>query len=117
MKGVGEAGDHAQAEAGFEQALAIDPHLIEARMHMVFIYLARGEKEKARHAADQLKQEAPNDVGVHFARGVLARLDGAYNKSLRSFDGMGRLKPAERVVGSYNAAALLNYPAPNEEAW
>src|SRR5882724_10489221 len=95
MKGFGEAGDHAQAEAAFEQALALDPHLLEARMHMVFIYLARGEKEKARRAADQLKQEAPNDVGVHFARGVLARLDGDYNKSLRSFDRMVRLNPAE----------------------
>src|SRR5216684_3181756 len=46
MKGFGEPGDHTQAEAAFEQALAIDPHLLEARMHMVFIYLARGEKEK-----------------------------------------------------------------------
>src|SRR5258708_34805436 len=85
-------------------------------MQMVFIYLSRGEKEKARRAADQLKQEAPNDVGVHFARGVLARLDGDYNKSLRSFDCMAGLNPAERVVVSYNRARLLTSQARYDEA-
>ncbi|HEY5075099.1 MAG TPA: tetratricopeptide repeat protein, partial [Pyrinomonadaceae bacterium] len=116
MKGFGDSDDHAQAEAAFEQALALDPHLLEARMHMVFIYLARGEKEKARRTADQLKQEAPNDVGVHFARGVLARLDGDYDKALRSLDRMARLNPAERVVVSYNRARLLTYQARYDEA-
>jgi serine/threonine-protein kinase len=116
MKGFGEPGDHAQAAAAFEQALAIDPHLLEPRMHMVFIYMARGEKAQARRTADQLKQEAPNDVGVHFARGVLARLDGDYDKSLRSFDRMLRLNPAERVVVSYNRARLLTYQGRYEEA-
>jgi serine/threonine protein kinase/tetratricopeptide (TPR) repeat protein len=116
MKGFGDPDDHAQAEAAFEKALAIDPHLLEARMHMIFIYLARGEKEKARRTADQLKQEAPNDVGVHFARGVLARLDGDYDKALRSFDRMVRLNPAERVVVSYNRARLFTYLGRYEQA-
>ncbi|MDX6529079.1 MAG: eukaryotic-like serine/threonine-protein kinase [Blastocatellia bacterium] len=116
MKGFGEAGDHAHAEAAFQKALALDPHLLEARMHMVFIYMARGDKEQARRTADRLKQEAPNDVGVHFARGVLARLDGDYNKSLRSFDRMARLNPAERVVVSYNRARLLTYQGRYDEA-
>jgi eukaryotic-like serine/threonine-protein kinase len=116
MKGFGEPDDHLQAEAAFEQALGLDPHLLEARMHMVFIYMARGEKEKARRTADQLRQEAPNDVGVHFARGVLARLDGDYDKALRSLDRMARLNPAERVVVSYNRARLLTYQARYDEA-
>lgn len=116
MKGFGDPDDHAQAEAAFEKALALDPHLLEARMHMVFIYLARGEKKKARRTADQLKQEAPNDVGVHFARGVLARLDGDYDKARRSLDRMARLNPAERVVVSYNRARLLTYQARYDEA-
>src|SRR5258706_11615632 len=85
-------------------------------MHMVFIYLSRGEKEKARRAADQLKEEAPNEVGVHFARGVLARLDGDYDKALRGLDQMARLNPADRVVVSYNRARLLTYQARYEEA-
>ncbi|MDX6443654.1 MAG: eukaryotic-like serine/threonine-protein kinase [Blastocatellia bacterium] len=116
MKGFGEPGDHAQATAAFEQALAIDPHLLEPRMHMVFIYMARGEKAQARRTAEQLRQEAPNDVGVHFARGVLARLDGDYDKAMRSLDRMARLNPAERVVVSYNRARLLTYVGRYDEA-
>ena len=116
IKGFGDSGDHALAQEAFDKALDLDPHLLEARMHMVFIYLSRGEKQKAREAAEELVREAPNDVGVHFVRGVVARLDGNYDKSWRSFDRMLRLNPAERVVVSYNRARLLNYQGRHEEA-
>jgi serine/threonine-protein kinase len=117
IKGFGDTGDHQSAQAAFDKALALDPHLLEARMHMVFIYLSRGEKQKARDAAEQLGREAPNDVGVHFVRGVLARLDGDYEKSRRSFDRMARLNPAERVVVSYNRARLLTYQGRYDDAF
>ena len=116
MKGFGEAGDHEQAEDAFNKALAIDPHLLEARMHMVFIYLGSGEKEKAREAVKALRREAPNDVGVHFVSGVLARLDGDYERSLRYFERMIRLNPAERVVASYNRARIFTYQGEYDQA-
>jgi serine/threonine protein kinase/tetratricopeptide (TPR) repeat protein len=116
MKGFGEADDHALAQEAFDKALALDPHLIEARMNMIFIYLSSGQKAQARAAADQLKREAPNDASVHFVRGVLARLDGDYDKALRSLDRMARLNPAERVVVSYNRARLFTYQGRYEEA-
>jgi eukaryotic-like serine/threonine-protein kinase len=116
IKGFGETEDHALAQDAFDKALALDPHLLEARMHMVFIYLSRGEKQKARDAVEQLRHEAPNDVGVHFVRSVVARLDGDYDKALRSLDHMVRLNPAERVVVSYNRARLLTYQARYDEA-
>jgi serine/threonine protein kinase/tetratricopeptide (TPR) repeat protein len=116
IKGFGETGDHQSAQEAFDKALALDPYLLEARMHMVFIYLSRGEKQKARDAAEQLGREAPNDVGVHFVRAVLARLDGDYEKAMRSFDRMVRLNPAEGVVVSYNRARLLTYQALYDEA-
>src|SRR5712691_6131344 len=116
MKGFGEPDDHALAHAAFDKALALDPHLIEARMNMIFIFLSSGEKAKARNAADELRREAPNDASVHFVRSVVARLDGDYDKSLRSLDRMARLNPAERVVVSYNRARLLTYQARYEEA-
>src|SRR5207245_8717788 len=62
MKGFGEPDDHALAQEAFDKALAIDPHLIEARMHMIFICLSSGQKAKARTAVDQLRREAPNDA-------------------------------------------------------
>jgi eukaryotic-like serine/threonine-protein kinase len=109
MKGFGEPGDHEAARSAFDQALALDPHLLEARMHMVFIHLGQGEKAKAREAARALRREAPNDVGVHFASGVIERLDGDYDRALRSFERMIRLNPAERVVASYNRGRIYMY--------
>jgi serine/threonine-protein kinase len=117
MKGFGEPEDHALAQEAFDQALALDPQLIEARMNMIFIYLSRGEKAKARDAVDELRREAPNDASVHFVRAVVARLDGDYEKALRSLDRMVRLNPTERVVVSYNRARLLCYLRRFDEAF
>src|SRR5437763_273008 len=117
IKGLGETGDHRSAQEAFDKALALDPHLLEARMHMVLIYLSRGEKKKARDAAEQLRREAPNDVGVHFVRGVLARLDGDYEKALRCYERMARLNPAERVVASYNRARIFRYQGRYDDAF
>src|SRR2546423_1738787 len=116
LKGMGEPGDHDRAEEAFNRALLIDPKLLEARMHMVFIYLSRGEKQKARKEIERLRQEFPNDVGVHFVRGVLARLDGDYDRALRSFERMVRLNPAELVVASYNRARVFMYQRRYDDA-
>jgi serine/threonine-protein kinase len=116
LKGLGEPGDPEKAETAFNKALALDPKLLEARLHMVFIYMNRGEKEKAREEAASLREEYPNDVGVHFVRGVLARLDGDAERSLRSFERMVRLNPAEQVVASYNRARIFTSQGRYEEA-
>ena len=116
LKGLGEARDHELAEAAFSKALALDPKLLEARMHMVFIYLSRNEKQQAREEVERLRSEYPNDVGVHFVRGVLARLDAEYDRALRSFERMAKLNPAERVVVSYNRARVFMYQRRWEEA-
>ena len=63
-----------------------------------------------------MREEYPNDVGVHFARGVVARLDSEYERALRSFDRMVRLNPNERVVTSYNRARIFMYQQRYEEA-
>jgi serine/threonine-protein kinase len=116
LKAAGEAKDHEKAESAFNKALALDPKLFEARMHMIFIYLSRGQKKKAREEVMVLREEYPNDVGVHFVRGVVARLDGEYERALRSYDRMVRLNPAERVVVSYNRARIFMYQQRYEEA-
>ncbi len=116
LKGIGDLGDHEKAESAFAEALRLDPKLLEARMHMVLIYLHRGEKPRAREEVERLRDEYPNDVGVHFVRGILARLDGDYDRALRSFDRMVRLNPAELVVASYNRARIHMYRQEYEEA-
>jgi serine/threonine protein kinase/tetratricopeptide (TPR) repeat protein len=116
LKGLGEAHDYETAQAEFDKALRIDPKLLEARMHMIFIYITSGQKPKARQEIELLRDEYPNDVGVHFTRGYLARLDADYDRALRSFDRMTRLNPNERVVTSFHRARIFMYQGRYEEA-
>jgi serine/threonine-protein kinase len=116
IKSMGDFEDYERAEEAFRKGLDIDPKIMEARMHMVFIYLARGEKAKARAAVENLRHEATNDVGVQFVASYLYRLDGDYERALRSLDRMLSLNPAERVVVTYNRARILMYQGRMEEA-
>jgi serine/threonine-protein kinase len=116
LKGLAEPNDYDKAQEEFNKALALDPKLLEARMHMIFIYISNGQKQKAREEVELLREEYPNDVGVHFARGYLARLDADYERALRSFDRMVRLNPNERVVTSFHRARIFMYQQRYEDA-
>jgi len=117
LKGLGQAGDHEKAQKVFRKALALDSRLLEARRHMVFIYLTDGQKTKAREEINLLRQEYPNDSGVQFVRGVVARLDGDYDTALRCFDRMVKLNPEERVLASYNRGRIFMYQGQYDQAW
>jgi serine/threonine-protein kinase len=116
IKSQGDVEDYDRAEEAFDKGLAIDPTIIEARMHRVFIYLTRGQKKRARDEVARLSYEAPNDVGVAFVKSYLYRLDGDYERSLRALDRMLRLNPAERVVVSYNRARIFMYQGRLDDA-
>ncbi|MDQ1707549.1 MAG: eukaryotic-like serine/threonine-protein kinase, partial [Pyrinomonadaceae bacterium] len=115
FKGFGGAEDYERAAVAFDKALAVDPKLIEARMLMVFVYLWRGEKQKAREAVAQARREAPDEPVVHFVKATLHRLDGEYGRALRSYDRLMRLDPAAHVVASYNRALVYLYMGNFEE--
>jgi serine/threonine-protein kinase len=116
IKCMGDADDYVHAQEAFDKGLALDPRNVEARMHMVFLYLSRGEKKQARALVAKLRRDAPNDVGVHFVSSYLYRLDGEYDRSLRSLNRMLRLNPAERIVVSYNRARVFMYQGHYQEA-
>ena len=109
FKGFGGSEDYERAEAAFTKALALDPNLFEARMLMVFVYLWRGQKEKAREEVNRARREAPNEPVVHFVKALLHRLDGEYGRALRSYDRLVRLDPAAHVVASYSRALVHMY--------
>ena len=109
FKGFGGSEDYEQAEAAFTKALALDPNLFEARMLMVFVYLWRGQKEKAREEVSRARREAPNEPVVYFVKALLHRLDGEYGRSLHSYDRLVRLDPAAHVVASYSRALVHMY--------
>ena len=117
FKGFGGSEDYELAEEAFHKALAIDGNIFEARMLMVFIYLWRGEKQKARDEVSRTRKEAPNEAVVYFVKGLLHRLDGQYRRSLRSYDRLARLDPAAHVVASYMRALVYMNMGKFDEAF
>jgi len=117
FKGFGGAEDYERAEVAFTKALAIDPNIFEARMLMVFVYLWRGKKEKAREEVNRARREAPNEPVVHFVKALLHRLDGEYGRALSSYDRLVRLDPAAHVVASYSRALVHMYMGHFEETF
>jgi eukaryotic-like serine/threonine-protein kinase len=116
FKGVGEAEDYTYAEAAFSKAFFYDPDVVEARVLMVMIYLSRGEKKKARAEIKVLQEQFPNDAPLYFVKGVMSRLDGDYEESLKSFDKLARLDPAARVVAAYNRSRIFTYRGEYDKA-
>jgi serine/threonine protein kinase/tetratricopeptide (TPR) repeat protein len=116
LKGLGGADDYELAENAFSRALDLDPNLVEARILMVFIYLSRGEKRKARAEVARLAKQAPNEPAVYFVKGALHRLDGEYERALRAFGKLARLDPAARVVAAYNRARVFMYQHRHDDA-
>ena len=109
FKGLGEPEDYTYAEAAFSKAFFYDPNVVEARVLMVMIYMARGEKKKARSEIEILSKQFPNDPALWFVKGVMHRLDGEYDESLKAFEKLTRLDPAARAVAAYNRARIFIY--------
>lgn len=116
FKGLGGVEDFELAEAAFKKALEIDANIVEARMLMVFCYLWRGQKQKARDEVARMRREAPNEAVVYFVKATLHRLDGEYDRALRSYDRLVHLDPAAFVVVSYNRALIFLYKGQREDA-
>src|SRR5258705_3333248 len=106
FKGFGGAEDYERAEAAFSKALAIDRNIFEARMLMVFVYLWRGGRKKAREEVARARKEAPDEPVVHFVKATLHRLNGEYGRGRRSYDRLGRLEPARHLRARYNPALV-----------
>jgi len=109
FKGLGEPEDYTYAEAAFSKAFFYDQNVVEARVLMVMIYMARSEKKKARSEIELLQKQFPNDAVLYFAKGVMHRLDGEYDESLKAFEKLVRLDPAARAVAAYNRARIFIY--------
>lgn len=116
FKGMGDHTDFDRAEAAFSHAIQLNPDVVEARVLMAFIYLSRGEKKKARAELQRLQEQFPNEAPLYFAKAVLHRLDGEYEKAIRSWDKLEKLDPAAGVVAGYNRARIYAYMGDNERA-
>lgn len=111
FKGMGESEDYTHAETAFTKAFFYDPNVVEARMLMAMIYMARGEKKKARSEVEILQKQFPNDAVLYFVKGVIHRLDGEYDECLKAYEKLSRLDPAARAVSAYNRSRIYIYKA------
>src|SRR6185369_12392468 len=109
FKGMGEPEDYTYAEAAFSKAFFYDQNVVEARVLMVMIYMARNEKKKARSEIELLQKQFPNDAALWFVKGVMHRLDGEYDECLKAFEKLTRLDPAARAVAAYNRSRIFLY--------
>ena len=116
FKGLGEPEDYTYAETAFSKAFFYDPNVVEARVLMVMIYMARGEKKKARSEIEILQKQFPNEAPLYFVKGVMHRLDGEYEDSLKAFEKLSRLDPAARAISAYNRARIFIYKQDYEQA-
>lgn len=116
FKGIGDAEDYTYAESAFSKAFMYDPNVPEARVLMVMIYMARGEKKKARAEIELLHKQFPNDAPLYFVKGVMHRLDGEYEESLKSFEKLSRLDPAALAVSAYNRSRIFLYRGDYDQA-
>ena len=116
FKGLGDASDFASAEAAFNDALALDPEIVESRMLMVFVMLWHGEKLRARDTVEAMRHHAPDEAVVYFVKGTIHRLDGEYERSLRAFEKLAWLDPAAKTVALYNRALVYIYLGRLDEA-
>lgn len=116
FKGMGAAEDYTYAEAAFSKAFKYDPNVVEARVLMVLIYLSRGEKKKARAEIKILQQQFPNDAPLYFVKGIMHRLDGEYDSSLKAWQKLSKFDPIAVVVSSYNRARIFLYKGDYDQA-
>ena len=116
IKGMGDLEDYDRAATAFARAVELDENVVEARVLMGLIYLSRGEKRKARVELARVQDQFPNDAALYFAKAMLHRLDGEYDRALRSWDRLEKLDPAARVIACYNRARIYAYQGNNVRA-
>lgn len=97
------------AEKSLLRALELDENLPGARLHMVYVYLHRGEKEKALATLAEARRDAPNDPTVFIVAGMLYRLNGLYDKALKQYDKLLELNPNDIVIAGYNRGRIYAY--------
>jgi serine/threonine-protein kinase len=97
------------AEKSLQRALELDPNLPGARLQMVYVYLYRGEKEKALATLAEVRRLAPHDPTVFIVAGLLYRLNGLYDKALKQYDKLLELNPGDIVIAAYNRGRIYTY--------
>ncbi|MFO0001865.1 MAG: tetratricopeptide repeat protein, partial [bacterium] len=96
--------------------MELDPDIPGAHLQMVYVYLNRGEKDKALATLAEVRRKAPNDPTVFIVAGMLYRLNGLYDRALKQYDRLVELSPRDIVIAGYNRGRILTYRHEYDEA-
>lgn len=97
------------AEESLRRAIELDPDIPGAHLQMVYVYLNRGEKDKALATLADVRRKAPNDPTVFIVAGMLYRLNGLYDRALKQYDRLVELSPRDIVIAGYNRGRIYSY--------
>lgn len=98
-----------KARRAFDEALRLDPGAVEPNLYRIYMLLARGEKESARHGVANLLTHADNDWNVHMVAGIALRCDGMYDEALEEFSRALKLAPANAPILYNHRARVYHY--------
>jgi serine/threonine-protein kinase len=97
------------ARESLETALSLDPELTEARLYLVHVLMALGEKESARHSIPHLLALEPNNFEVRIVAASVFRTDGLLDRAMAELDTALSLAPASAHLVFLQRARLLLY--------
>ena len=115
-QGWGGAENYVLAERSLKRALELDPTIVNARLHLVYVDLHHGDKDKARGRVEELLREAGDDPSVLFVAGMIYRLDGLYEKALRVYDRLLEINPKDVAIVAFNKARIYTHEGRFDEA-
>ncbi len=109
IRGIGGVSYYELAEEVFDRALRLDETLVDPRIFRLYIYLFKGEKQRAREEIKDLLHRAPNDATVHAVAANLYRWDGLYEYALREYNIRIKLFPVAAPEGYSGRGRIFTY--------
>jgi Tfp pilus assembly protein PilF len=104
----------ADAEKNFEQALAVDPKFLVARLNLGISLLSQQKLDGARAALEQASRELPKDPYAWYNLGLVYKDTGEPEKGVAAFKHVTELTP--EADGHYFVGYLLSQMQKYDEA-
>jgi tetratricopeptide (TPR) repeat protein len=112
---LAESGQLAAAADEHEQALKVDPKLVQAHIHLIILYGRLGKPDRAEEHYRAALALNPNLVEIHYNYGVMLTEQKEFGEAAEAFRHALVLKPAHPEA-HYNLAALLMLSGKLDEA-
>jgi TolB-like protein/predicted Zn-dependent protease len=97
---IGGREQYRKAQAAFEQALALQPDEIEARIYMANMFTDTGRVEKAVPLLREALKTNPNQAEIHWELGYAYRFAGMLSESVSECERARQLDPGVKLNSS-----------------